>query len=92
MSPAMEQLSLAIPRRDVVSDVVSDEDLAEQARQDQFFADAHAKCDAQLEQVEQLEEVVPRISKKQLIAEQDRHHDFVSSWPRPSTKRPRFSR
>ena len=29
MSPAMEQLSLAIPRRDVVSDVVSDEDLAE---------------------------------------------------------------
>ena len=70
MSPAMEQLSLAIPRRDVVSDVVSDEDLAEQARQDQFFADAHARCDAQLEEVEQLEE--PRVHPSIRFAEQAR--------------------
>ena len=61
MSPAMEQLSILTPDSDPIPE--DQMDLTEQARPDQFFADAHAKCDAQLEQVEQLEEVVPRISK-----------------------------
>ena len=70
MSPAMEQLSMEILTPD--SDPIPEDqmDLAEQARQDQFFADAHARCDAQLEEVEQLEE--PRVHPSIRFAEQAR--------------------
>ena len=75
MSPAMEQLSILTPDSDPIPE--DQMDLAEQARQDQFFADAHAKCDAQLEEVEQLEE--PRVHPSIRFAEQARQRRIAFS-------------
>ena len=59
MSPAMQQLSMEILTPD--SDPIPEDqmDLTEQARQDQFFADAHAKCDAQMVSPESISQSQP---------------------------------
>ena len=66
----MEQLSILTPDSDPIPE--DQMDLTEQARPDQFFADAHAKCDAQLEEVEQLEDILAQLEEVEQLQDKQR--------------------